>query len=167
MKRCSCCKQTKIACLFSKDYRRKDGHSSHCLSCHNKASVKWNHTHLEQRNFNSRRWRKNNLEYCRAYHRKWKKAHPEQVKKSLQLWRKHNPEKYKLGCKRWRKQHPDKQREIMRRQAFRDRLKLSPYYVRRLISKRTNLSATQIPDALVKLQTQIIKLKRLCKNLKT
>lgn len=156
MKRCPCCKELKDIGLFGKDCCRKDGYSSCCKICRSKISSEWNRNHPEQHRFYKQRWIRNNPERNKAIHRR-----------ANRKWRMKHLARARAQKREWIKNNLLYERKRTRLYQARYCAELHPNYVKHLICKRTTLASAQIPDSLVKLQTQIIKLKRLCKSLKT
>lgn len=60
----------------------------------------------------------------------------------------------------WAKANPDKRRDICKENQRRQRVDLSNAYVRRMLAQSIGLPATQIPEFLVTVQRELIKLKR-------
>ena len=81
----------------------------------------------------------------KAYYREWYKAHAAEVK---------------ARAKEWAKNNPDKRREICRVNMERQRKNLIDAYVRRMLAQTHELKAADIPQPLVEVQRELLKLKR-------
>lgn len=81
--------------------------------------------------------RERNSRYAAQY----RKTHKDHAREACKEWRKNNPEK----LKKWKKNQIEK---------------LSPCYVRKMIYGETNLKAVDIPESLVLLKTEHLKLRR-------
>jgi len=60
----------------------------------------------------------------------------------------------------WAKANPEKRRDICKENMRRQRANLSNGYVRRMLAESIGLNSTQIPESLVTVQRELLKLKR-------
>jgi hypothetical protein len=83
----------------------------------------------------------------------------------IKKWRKKNPEKYTTYKKNWRAENPDKVNAMQRRSGKNDTANLTDGYVRKKIVQGFNgLKNSDVPNELVELKRQEIKLERIIKN---
>lgn len=137
-KRCPKCCATKDISEFWKRARSWDGLQSHCKACQNASAAERmsrarSNESLEQRQKRLeflRRYKRENKERLNAYTVKWQKANPERFSSSQSAHRKRAAEL------------------------------ISDAYVRRMLSSRSSLKPSQIPDALVQLKRQFVALNR-------
>lgn len=80
-----------------------------------------------------------------AYYRQWYAAHAESLK---------------ARAVEWTKANPDKRRDVCRKNTARQRAKLSDAYVRRMLAQSMGLTASDIPQQLVEVQRELLKIKR-------
>lgn len=81
----------------------------------------------------------------RAYYRQWYAAHAESVK---------------ARAAKWAKANPDKRRDVCRENMARRCGKLNDAYVRRMLAQSMGLKAADIPQQLVEVQRELLKIKR-------
>jgi len=148
-KKCSVCGRTKFHREFAKDTATLSGYSHRCLKCKRKAAKAYRNTRRGRRlkNLASRRFYVNHLEEKKAYAKRYHVTHKDKHRKQLRSWRRRHPIKY-------------------RRQFQRARDLLYPSYVRMCINNcfehefGRRLQTSQIPDSLVRVVAENIKLKR-------
>jgi len=82
----------------------------------------------------------------------------------IKAWRKKNPEKRAAYKKKWRAENPDKVNAMQRRAGKNDAANLTDGYVRKKIVQAVNgLSAEDIPDIMVELKRNELKIERILK----
>lgn len=97
----------------------------------------------------AKQYRKDNWEQCKAAVYRWKESNPVAYKKVR--------ERAVIALRKKRKENPALQHK--REKALRD--KLSPCYVRLLMARSgSGLSARNIPDELMEVKREVVKLKR-------
>ena len=60
----------------------------------------------------------------------------------------------------WAKDNPDKRRNVCRENMARQRQKLNNAYVRRMLAQSVGLKAADMPQPLVEVQRELLKIKR-------
>lgn len=118
-------------------------------------------------------------EYMRAWYRRPDNA--EKVKRRVKRHKDENPKHYseyersrrpnkearKVANAEWVKANPNKVREIRRKCLRRSRMEADDRYIKGLLSSKSNLKPSDIPQPLVELKREQLKLKRLCKKSRT
>lgn len=101
-----------------------------------------------------------------ASHRAWYAAQPVKphqrmaVKAYYRNWYAANAESVKARAVKWTKANPDKRRDVCRENMRRDRAKLGERYVRRMLAQEMRLRCKDIPQPLVEVQRELLKIKR-------
>jgi hypothetical protein len=189
-KGCTKCGVDKPLDEFHKCSRMKDGHTSRCKMCTKADSskrwekiksdpdmmarargqtVKWRLENKEKSLELARKWKKDNDEYIQHYRKfrakkfaDWsdeaKKRHVEKMKE----WAKNNHKKRKEYSRQWARLHP----ETYKRAAKSRIENLHPCYIKALITQNTCLKNGDIPDALVEVKREHVKLIRKLKEYK-
>jgi hypothetical protein len=111
-----------------------------------------------------RRWRANNRQRHLANRKRWRQANRTALRAKGRDCYHRNAAHCKAQALRWRAANPERFRATRRKYGRRIMQELSPVYVKQMIRTGTNLRNRDIPDAVVQLAAQIIKLKRLCRN---
>jgi plasmid stabilization system protein ParE len=91
-------------------------------------------------------------EYQKAY----RLANRERIAKLIAEWRKRNPEKEKEYSATWRKRNPEKAKAYT--QQLRDTIHDS--YARKALARGTSMKQGDVPQLLVDVQLELMKLKR-------
>lgn len=172
-KRCSTCGEEKTTEEFHRDRTKPDGCTHSCRSCHNEAKRKWRAANPDkQRAYKNKRRKKE-----RQYDAKRRREHAEKVRERIRNWQRQNPEKIRAYADanlekiraRERKQHasnPEKYRELRRKTRAKSRRDLSNGYINRLLThKHPFLRAADIPEELIEVKRQHIKLVRKLKEI--
>jgi 5-methylcytosine-specific restriction endonuclease McrA len=125
-KRCVRCGEEKYSELFPSDKRNRDGLSSFCRLCHNKASAKWRlehpervkaiqkanyEKHADERRQRSSDYRKSNPEKVAIGLRRWRSKNVEHLRQYDKMTREANPEQRREWLHQWGQTHPEKIRE--------------------------------------------------------
>lgn len=93
----------------------------------------------------------------KQYFQRWYANEGKSVK---ERWRDGNSEVVKTRAKEWAKANPIKRTSINRENMIRQRKKLSNAYVRRMLAESLGLKSGDIPQQLVDVQRELLKLKR-------
>jgi len=123
-------------------------------------------------------WRENkrknyekNKERVKAYYTKHKKEILESRKEYKRKYRIKNRIKLQLEKKAYYEKNKDrfapKKNAISRRRSELERLELKDQYIKTLLSVNTNLSRDDIPQQLIEFKRAQMKVRRLCRELKT
>ena len=87
MKKCPRCLEDKPVSEFNKDASKKDGFTSYCRPCSNRATKEHYEKNKERYNKNSKAWKKNNpdkvkewIENNSDYWKEWEKKNPDKAK---------------------------------------------------------------------------------------
>ena len=75
-------------------------------------------------------------------------------------WYAANAEHVKASAVQWAKANPDKRRDVCRENMSRQRQKINNAYVRRMLAQSIGLKAADIPQPLVDVQRELLKIKR-------
>ena len=140
---CTKCGKNKPLNEFDRQKSHKDGLSSHCKKC-----IKFNHAQYNEKN----------KEMLKEKRREWKKLNPDYLREYEQ--------KYKLSGKkaekdaRYRLKHKESRCIKRKRQAD----KLSNSYIKRLLYRKGILFSNDMPEGLIELKKETIKLHRLIKQ---
>jgi len=110
-----------------------------------------------------RNWRATNPNY----HAKWYAANRERVAARTKDYRARNKAALAAKFKAWRAANTETHRAVNRRCRERNRAALADDYVRWMLAQNSTLSPKDIPEPLVALQREKLKLKRLCRSLQT
>lgn len=137
-KRCPRCEQTKPASGYWKSLKAWDGLQPWCKACQNAVA--------------SERNRKARLNESPEQRRARIEAH--------RLYQRENKERINAYTVKWQKANPEKFKSIQSAHRRRAADEISDAYVRRMLSSRSTLKPSQIPDALVHLKRQFIALNR-------
>ena len=121
---------------------------------------------LEHRKAYKQKWARQNAEKMRAARKRWRDNNRPLAREIARRWARNNRSRSAANCRNWRDKNPDINAELNRRSARKRLESLSASYVRQQLRRGTSLSTRQIPESLVQLTIQIIKYKRLCRNLK-
>lgn len=81
-------------------------------------------------------------------------------KQYFQNWYAANAEHVKASAVQWAKDNPDKRGDICRENMARQRQKLNDAYVRRMLAQSIGLKSAEIPQPLVEVQRELLKIKR-------
>jgi hypothetical protein len=81
-------------------------------------------------------------------------------KQYFQDWYAANAERVKANAVQWAKANPGKRRDICRENMARQRQKLNNAYVRRMLAQSIGLKAADMPQPLVEVQRELLKIKR-------
>ena len=81
-------------------------------------------------------------------------------KQYFQDWYTANAEHVKARAVQWAKDNPNKRRDVCRENMARQRQKLNNAYVRRALAQSIGLKAADIPQPLVDVQRELLKIKR-------
>lgn len=117
----------------AEDYR---GNRSMCLSCEYARKREW---------YAAQTVKPHQREDMKAYYRQWYE---------------NNAETVKARAVEWQKANPDKRRDVCRENMARQRAKMSDAYVRRMLAQSVGLKAGSIPQPLVEVQRELLKIKR-------
>jgi ABC-type nitrate/sulfonate/bicarbonate transport system substrate-binding protein len=112
------------------------GTRSMCLECEHARKRAW---------YAAQDVKPHQLEEVQAYYRNWYAANAESVK---------------ARAVKWTKANPDKRRDVCRENMARQRQKLNDAYVRRMLAASIGLKAEAIPQAMVDVQRELLKIKR-------
>lgn len=153
-KRCSTCSETKPISDFNKQSAAKDGIRSFCRKCQAKKF---------------KIYRQNNKEKIRIR----QKSYCANSKAKRKQYRSENKQRILEQAKKYRTQNREKIRELQkkfipihREYVRRHRLELKDHYLRELITKgNKTFKQTKIPQSLINLKREEIKIKRLIKEL--
>lgn len=83
-----------------------------------------------------------------------------EMKAYYRQWYAANAESVKARAVEWTKANPDKRRDVCRENTARQRAKLTDAYVRRMLAASIGLKAADIPQPLVEVQRELLKIKR-------
>lgn len=111
-----------------------------------------------------RRWRANNRDRHLARRKRWRIKHRDALRAEGAARYHRNATHCKQAALEWRAANPERFRSIRRKYGNHIMRELSPVYVKQMIRSGTTLKNCQIPDSVVALATEIIKLKRLCRK---
>lgn len=75
-------------------------------------------------------------------------------------WYAANADSVKARAIKWTKANPDTRRNVCRENMARQRGKLNDAYVRRMLAQQMNLKSADIPQSLVEVQRELLKIKR-------
>lgn len=166
MKQCGNCKRLLSPERFNKDRSRKDGLCRVCKECNADKCRAWD---LENK---ARVSERNKQKYAR---------NPERERERAAAWRAQNPDRKKAADRMWYEKNNDKKRSA-RREYYETHLvsmrekslayyrkssgELSDSYVRSVLTKKSSLRACEVPDSLVAVHKELLKLKRELKGLK-
>lgn len=114
----------------------------------------------------NKKWAKANPDKIRAAHKRYRETHLEKLNKRSREWTKNNPEAKARVNRKWIENNPEQYRAYKRKQQQRARDKLSDSYVRGMLSLRTSLVPSDIPQELVDAKREHIKLHRKVKEAK-
>jgi len=81
-------------------------------------------------------------------------------KQYFQDWYAANAEQIKARAVQWAKDNPDKRRKTCRENMARQRQKLNNAYVRRALAQSIGLKSADMPQPLVEVQRELLKIKR-------
>lgn len=81
-------------------------------------------------------------------------------KQYFQDWYAANTEHVKASAVQWAKNNPSKRRDVCRENMARQRSKLNDNYVRRMLAQSIGLKSAEIPQPLVEVQRELLKIKR-------
>lgn len=108
--------------------------------------------------------RKDCRECERAKHREWYLANREsqivKMREQSKAAYQRNPERWKRNAVQWAKENPEKRNAICKENMRRQRAKLADAYVRRMLAASMGLVAAQVPQPLVDVQRELLRLKR-------
>ena len=133
-KKCSKCKKIQLLTEFHKQKKAKDGLCGHCRTC--KSS------------------------YYKIYYSKNKASLYQNYKK----WTINNREKYLAGKTRYATKHRILIREKANKVSYKNRILLTDQHVRYIITRRTDLKTSDIPNELVKVKRTHLQLLRAIKD---
>jgi hypothetical protein len=94
--------------------------------------------------------------------KKWRENNLETHQHRLAEWRRKNPGKVTLQRKKWRALNLDRERATNSYAKRRYTAFLKASYVKQLLRYNTRLDSLDIPQGLISLKTEHLKLKRLC-----
>ncbi|MGC3984812.1 MAG: hypothetical protein QM777_08840 [Pseudorhodoferax sp.] len=137
-KRCPKCEQAKPASDYWRRAKSWDGLQPYCKACQNGAASERKRT---ARLNESPEQRHERIEASRLYRRE-------------------NKERVNDYAVKWQRANKEKFRSIQAAHRRRAAEQISDAYVRRMLSSRSTLKPSQIPDALVQLKRQFISLNR-------
>lgn len=144
-KTCITCKQDKT----EESYRAKRGQ---CRECERERQRAW---------YAKQKIKPHQRPEMKQYFQRWYANEGKSIK---QRWRDSNSEVIKKRAKEWAKANPVKRRSISKENMLRQREKLSNAYVRRMLAESLGLKSGDIPQQLVDVQRELLKLKRELRN---
>ena len=160
MKVCSKCKVEKDEIEFCKSKRNIDGLCESCKKCSNERNAIYRANNREKIIESRDKFNRDHAEKIKEYSKKYASNNTEKIRKKQHEYYLTNSEKIKEKNKNWAVRNNEKLLE----RAKINRLKLSEVYVRRSISQGI-FPTTIIPQSLVDFHREVIRAKRLLKEL--
>lgn len=140
-KRCPLCGLEKPSNAFSKDRSKSSGLASRCRECNKQVMRDWAAANPDRRNA-------------------WAAANPEKSKEArLRDYAKHRERRVRDACA-WQARNPEKVAERQREFYGRQRAALAEGYIRRVLAQTTNVPREEIPQSLIDLKREHLRLVR-------
>jgi hypothetical protein len=141
-------------CDFSRDNKAKDGYCYRCKPCSKLQNAEWYAANRERLIAQARARELANPEAAKQRKREYRERHRERVKESNR--------KYAAKPEVRERQRTDPRRIAYNRTyGAQSRQALSDEYVRRVMAQKLSITGSQIPQALVDAQREVMKIKRL------
>jgi hypothetical protein len=157
---CTKCGQEKPRSLFYSHPMGADGLRSRCKSCCRAECKKWDDAHPEKRREYSLSYHHQNPEKCKKKMRDRYWQDPQKARERVKEWAIQNPEIVRAARAKYNAENGEKISE-RRKKAVAE---LSDAYVKHVLTLRSDLTPSDIPQDLVELKRIHLKLKRTLKD---
>lgn len=165
---CSKCLTEKNFTEFYKNKSAKSGLKNICIDCNYEKDKKYRFENKEKIADRHKRYMAKNKKKIAEYHKIYKADNKERIAEHNKRYEVKNKEKIAERKKRYAVKNKEKINELNKKYSKNSALELKNYYVRSLITKSNQtLKQAPIPQSLINLKREEIKIKRLIKEMTT